>query len=467
MTTTTRTRTGSRTKTVQVTATPQGSPDSPEMRWVAPAELVTDSNVRRELRLDAGFVESIATQGVLVPIVATVNPAGELAIRYGHRRAAAAVQAGLVSVPVLVMPEGQTATGLILGQLAENVSRAGLTGAEEQQAHDQLALLGVPLAEAAKATGTKPERVKGLRALAEHPTARDTLDQLDLAGALLVAEFDHDPQFVAELIAAGRDEGTHEMARLAQRRRDEDELTTAITAQQRAFEDLGYQIVADGSYHDRRYTQMWELRGPDGQRLTPELHENCPARAVRVWGWSLDRIRVEHLCTDPKAGGHTLTTQTPPNRDDAAAAAERAKVIANNKQWRAAETVRRTHVRNWLAGAKPTAALTGWMLNQLLDGLETPSWKLSEELAKLGWANDVLREQDGRTVAAGTATTPRATIATLALVLADRELTAGVHSWRNVHRQTAEYLTFLETHTGYTLGTVEKQATGRTPDQAQ
>ena len=52
-------------------------------------------NVRRDLDLSPGFVASIQANGVLVPLRITTGPDGSYLVIDGHRRLAAAVQAGL------------------------------------------------------------------------------------------------------------------------------------------------------------------------------------------------------------------------------------------------------------------------------------------------------------------------------------------------------------------------------------
>ncbi|WP_172636460.1 ParB/Srx family N-terminal domain-containing protein [Aeromicrobium massiliense] len=67
-----------------------------------PNDLLVDLNVRDDLNLSKDFVASIAEHGVLSPIVAVQTDQG-LRVRMGHRRAAAAVQVGLDTVPVVVI----------------------------------------------------------------------------------------------------------------------------------------------------------------------------------------------------------------------------------------------------------------------------------------------------------------------------------------------------------------------------
>ena len=74
-----------------------------------PRELRTATNVRNDLRLEKSFVDSIRQHGILEPIVGHRGPDGVVTIAYGHRRAAAAIEAGLTAVPTLVHDTDPTA----------------------------------------------------------------------------------------------------------------------------------------------------------------------------------------------------------------------------------------------------------------------------------------------------------------------------------------------------------------------
>jgi ParB family chromosome partitioning protein len=74
---------------------------------------------------------------VLVPIVAIDTPDG-VRVRFGHRRTLAAVEAGLDTVPVLIVdpgsedPDSESAQiDRLVTQHVENAHRAGLTTADE------------------------------------------------------------------------------------------------------------------------------------------------------------------------------------------------------------------------------------------------------------------------------------------------------------------------------------------------
>ena len=136
-----------------------------ELAWLDPSTLLTDHNLRAP-RTDDPFrqlVASIREHGVLVPIVAVRDHQG-VRVRYGHRRALAAVQAGRELVPVVVYTGSLTdATAAeidrILGQHAENTHRERLTVGETIAAFGQLAALGQSPARIARRSKTPRKTV--------------------------------------------------------------------------------------------------------------------------------------------------------------------------------------------------------------------------------------------------------------------------------------------------------------------
>lgn len=106
-----------------------------ELAWVDPRDLVVRANVRADAALDRHFVRDIADRGVREPIPVRRRDDGAMVVRRGHRRALAAIDAGLQRVRVFVEPgpPGEDAAGdqidRIIDQLGENQHRARLTDA--------------------------------------------------------------------------------------------------------------------------------------------------------------------------------------------------------------------------------------------------------------------------------------------------------------------------------------------------
>lgn len=464
------------------TPDPQPSSRTGELVMVDPGQLVTRRNVRVDLHLDEAFTESIAALGVQVPIVAVRGEDGTLSIEHGHRRAAAAAAAGLASVPVVVMDAEQAEATRLMAQVAENQARTELSTAELVAAHEQLALLGVTVEQAAKATGGSRDQVRAARTIAaDNEVGQWLLDnegelQLGLEEIAVLAEFSDDPALRDELAGLALAEDQWEFQRAVEQARADRELEARLADAANEWIAGGWQVLTRPKYDDARlkdWARPRNVRDADGNVLPDDaaLLADQPGRAVALderWDYQTrqSEIRPTLYIADPEAHGYTIDRATwsavgSSRSTEATAEAkseERKRVLANNKAWRAAETVRHKHVKSWLATAKPTPAIQRWTLAELLRGIDHGgTWKW----AKLGWANDVLKDQGHGLGVQPTASGARASIGTLALVLGAREVSTSVDSWRRPHEGSAEarYLDFLVEHTGYRLSEVEQLAT--------
>lgn len=161
-------------------------------------------NVRRDLGDLTELAASIKAQGLLQPLVVapvaidaelqrqstTLQPQRYVLIA-GHRRHAAAVQAGVESLPCIVRDDLDTQAKQIEAMVVENVMRSDLTVMEEADAYAQLELLGVKQAAIAKTTGRSRATVHQRLLLASLPTERREAYEsglLTLDGAVLCAK---------------------------------------------------------------------------------------------------------------------------------------------------------------------------------------------------------------------------------------------------------------------------------------
>ena len=138
-----------------------------------PVHLITPhaTNVRKDLGDLAELAASIKGMGVLQPL--TVAPqGGDYVLIAGHRRHAAAVKAGVATVPCVVRPDLDTTAKQLQAMLVENLQRSDLTVMEEADAYAQLELLGVKEAAIAKTTGRSKATVHQRLQLAALPNER-------------------------------------------------------------------------------------------------------------------------------------------------------------------------------------------------------------------------------------------------------------------------------------------------------
>lgn len=386
--------------------------DQSTIEQVNPRTLLVDRNIRHQLGIEPEFVASIREDGVLQPITVVRTQTGEYRVRFGHRRTAAAIEAELETVPVIVRGDEYADDGAeidrLVGQWAENEQRAGLTNAERVDTINQLAAFGVSAHQIAKQTKAKRVHVDAALKISESELARKSTarwEWLDLEQLAVIAEFDDDPEAVKALVvAAERGQFTH----AAQRARDQRAEKEAIAVAAAPFLAAGIKVL------DGRKQMSWEtdatvdyLIDPAGNPLDEQAHQGCPGHAVffeasEEWfdhdavpdGWTVQPndpededeteegavpqvyatgLVAQSICQNYRKHGHqdkygtrsarsaspaTLPADaTDEQRAEAeqaaaeareAASAERRDVIKSNKEWKSAETVRKEWVTTFL-----------------------------------------------------------------------------------------------------------------------
>ena len=167
------------------------------------------SNVRRDLGDLSELAASIKGMGLLQPL--TVAPSGDdYLVIAGHRRLAAAKEAGLDVVPCIIRTDLSTQKAQIEAMLVENLQRSDLTVMEEADAYAQLELLGVKEAAIAKATGRARGTIRQRLLLASLPEPRREQFEkgsLSLDGAAKCAklrtQYADDPTILDKIDKAG------------------------------------------------------------------------------------------------------------------------------------------------------------------------------------------------------------------------------------------------------------------------
>src|SRR5690606_7961544 len=102
---------------------------------------------------------------------------GALVVYRGQRRTVTATKVGTPTgtVPVRVVDRPEDAERIV-AQVSENIHRAAMHDADERDAIEQLALLGVSAAQIAKRTAIKREQVDASLAVAKSQTAKEQMD---------------------------------------------------------------------------------------------------------------------------------------------------------------------------------------------------------------------------------------------------------------------------------------------------
>ena len=501
-----------------------------------PAELLMDANARSnaEATVDKAFVAELKAYakvspsgcGNHTPVELRRRPDGQLRVRTGHRRTIGCIRAGVPVFGFVAGDEGDERADLVsrlLGQWHENHGRVDMT------ASDDTGLLltlfdagGMTEAGIAKATGLSRPQIAASLTVARSEVARKAADRwefLTLDQAATLAEFEGDAEALKALVQAANDSPSqfgHVVARL-RATRAEREARAAFTAE---LEAQGITIYGDRPFVP--WTMALEnLRGGDGNEITPEAHAACPGRAVTItydWDWAPgaeaayraahgldDEDDIEfvsdeegreagyaprwqvgrHLCTDPEQNGHanvhgqpreTPTTQRRTAEDEEAekarATEERRRVRRRNTEWRTANEVRTSHVRAVLAGkALPAGGLkltveamargeTQTLMSLFGHQTACELLGLTGDGAATGYRDMLLAEL-------ARASDKRAQMIALAMVLGAAEHgVRDVHTWQSAEGAywsaysipaAARYLAWLAEHTGYGLSEIEAE----------
>jgi ParB family chromosome partitioning protein len=443
-------------------------------------------NVRADLNLASAFTASIAAEGVRIPLLITpaVDGGGWRVIE-GHRRLAAAIEAGLAEVPCDIDPDrADDEAGQYLDMLLANSDsyRANYTTLEEAAALFAAHEAGATRTRLRKATGRTAAQVKtALTAGSLSDSTKEAAAGLgrpvSLDDLAVLAEFDGDQQATDRLLRAldQRYPVEHVAERIRQERAEAAEHEQLLAALANAGIPVTDGLPAEAAWlHSLTH---------DGADLTPEAHASCPGRGATFQSWN--PLHPAYYCTSPAEHGHvsrrdlnrataTGTGNLDADGDSAGTPAlpepppdpNRRLVVAGNRAWVAAAEVR----HRWLASSlfprrsvprEAAAFLAGQLLampDPLHSGLAAARHK--PLFTTLTGRTAPEWEQECGTAAAG-----RLTIAMLAPVVTAYEHTMtdvdGRSTWRTdryspcPRASAARYLTFLR-ELGYQLSAIEK-----------
>ena len=467
--------------------------ESVERIEVSPELLIADLNIRQQLQLDKDFLASIKERGVLVPIKAVRTAEGGLRVRFGHRRTAAAIQAGLQFVPVEIVGAEEIGDAgevdRIVDQYAENEFRAALTNAERVSVVQQLMDLGVKQKDITRHIKLKKQAVVAAVSIGQSAVASRAVERyefLSFEQGSALAEFEDDKDAVKTLVFAANAGGfDHTLAKLREERED-----------RIALEEAKADLEASGiRYVDRSAltndTRKLDRLTQDGESITEEVHGSCPGHAAWLdgtWlhpdgddvdedddGWRI-AYRPVFVCMTPDIYGHVdaCASQrsmkrgaTDAGNDDPSRAEaerqERSRVLKNNKAWRAAEVVRREWLKNFVGRKTAPKDALGFIVHCMAAG----DWALSDAMGKghryggelLGVEMNGSRYGDASPLVAALNAAPagRISMMGLAIVLGALESATGVHTWRGSMPANQRYFAALQ-RWGYELSDVEQLA---------
>lgn len=298
---------------------------SQEIVEVPVHEIFPGENVRKDLHA-GDLADSVQQMGVLSPLFVFRNPSGQLTILDGHRRFHAAKTAGLRSVPVIILEDAVLSDQRILNQLVLNEARESITDADRIEAVHQLALFGVDDEQVAKALGQKREHVAQYRRAGKSETVRKITRevQLSLDAALRIAQAKDagaDMEMLEEKIQQLQTQafkdgvdipGWKLDSVIGQATREGIRLRRVTQLQAEGVETL------PEAYADLPQ----QAQSVDSLGLTPEAHQGCPYRAVRVMVHPDGNLRETEYCLNPGQATHETPEETETQREARLAAEE-------------------------------------------------------------------------------------------------------------------------------------------------
>lgn len=265
----------------------------------------------------------------------------------------------------------------------------------------------------------------------------------------------------------------HAVARLRDKRA-EDAVRAQLVAQ---LGELGVRLLDRAPYGDSFVARLDVLQSADGVDLEAEGHAGCAGHAAYVrdngsWNGRID-IEPVYVCTEWRKQGHQhrlgepitgLDSGSGSGRMSEEARTERRVVIANNKAWAAAQTVRHEWLTGFLARRTAPKDAPQWIAvtlascshevrRALEDGHQTALQLLGLGDGEQRWSVYGSGPHPVATAAA-TASPGRAGMLTLGLLLGGLESTVSRETWRRPTAAHRAYFAALQGW-GYSLSEVE------------
>lgn len=356
------------------------------------------ANPRRTVGNVDDLAASITAHGLLEPLVVAPMNGSEYRLIAGHRRLAAAKQAGIRAVPALLRTDLDTPPAQLEAMLVENTQRTDLTIAEEAAAYAQLvAFPGYTPTKAAKQTGRSVKTVKSRIAIAALP--EKTLEKvhagsITLTDAEALAGFAGEPEYESLVKAAGTPNFGWGLRRAEESRAGR----AALDVVRKWCADKGWPEVderPDG--HFVGVISAWEVVRVDVKKKLAELVDGPHVLVVDGTNgyWTL-----LHDVTGPE---DTEEDDEPGFDAGARRAAWEAESAAREARLADVNTARDVR-REWFAGRLKTLIVKDTerlpLLHLLVEEyIENGDWT-AEDLTAAGFAGEMPDDMDDQTTAA-------------------------------------------------------------------
>lgn len=267
----------------------------------------------------------------------------------GHRRHAAARQAGLTEVPVVVREDLDTIGAQLEAMLVENLHRADLSPIEEASAYQALLDLDFTQVAIAASTAQPKTRIRDRLKLLKLPAAAQEkvhAGQITVSDAVALAGFEADPEYKTLASQIGTANWAWSLQRAKRSRQERRDLERRVGE----FRNRGWDIL-DGKKAPAGYVELSQIvEGFPRYQGTPQMdawahqvHDDCPHRAVLITGDTWQPLRF--FCATPEVHGTTgdsVDVDPEPTEEEQARQAEQAQLEADRA---AATAVRREFLR--------------------------------------------------------------------------------------------------------------------------
>jgi ParB/RepB/Spo0J family partition protein len=281
---------------------------------VVPAE----DNVRRKLGDIKELAASIASVGVIEPLLVTPRADGRFSVVAGHRRLAAAVEAELHEVPCVVKELSDVER--LETMIAENLARQALNPIEEAQAYFRMVELAVPVKDLARRLGRPPKHITARLALLELPRPVQTKVEkgsLGVSDASALLALKEHPDVISDLLSDDWDSGDLERAVIREVARIESDARRAAATD--ALAAQGVKVIEEWSRFGGGTRQPVALGpGTASWRLTPmstaASHVTPPTSRATARSCSCAPILAATATTAGAACRHPTGPTRPPPR---------------------------------------------------------------------------------------------------------------------------------------------------------
>ncbi|MGW3091709.1 ParB N-terminal domain-containing protein [Streptomyces sp. NPDC001108] len=382
-------------------------------------------NVRQDLKVGKALLLSVRADGIRTALIVTQHD-GAWRVVDGHRRLAAAIAEKLTHVPYTV--DQRDEAGQMLDMVTTARHREGLTETEEAAALFAAAELGATPKRLAAAAGLTQVEAKrrariGGSAAVRQAGAVDTRYTLTMDHMAKLAELEAiDPEAAATIAARVQDNPDDDHRWHIERALNRAQDAAAAEEHRAELESQGAAI--------RTLDELSERAQPLARLpISREEHATCQGA---VWVLETGDSEYTRYCTNPPLYGHPAPTS--PNQapvDKEAARKARRAIIDGNKDWDAAQTIRREWIADLLGRKRHAKATNDIFMSIMARELFSQSDVLARYNGVRGVAGEWLGVKDDRdALMKRTQTATRNPVNMFAVLAACYEDATPRHAWR-------------------------------------